>query len=96
MKKSNLNVIPLPEPKYIRAWEQPNRKHIILDDTHALMSQVSFNKLKDYSHSKISGVYIGKMWKKQRYAGIWALCWFGIEDEPGYLTNHYREILILE
>lgn len=94
-----MNIIPIPDQKWISAWTQPQRENITVDDTHALMSEYDLSLLSDYSHSQPSGVWVGKMWRKQIYdlnvpTGIWKLCWFGIEDDPGYLTNHYREILI--
>lgn len=44
-------------------WKQPEVDEITIDDTHALMSQRAFDKLLEYSASRPSGVYEGKMWK---------------------------------
>lgn len=44
-------------------WQQPHRRFIELDDTHALMSEQTFKGLKEYSTSIPTGRYEGKMWK---------------------------------
>jgi hypothetical protein len=78
------NVIPPPE----RKMDQPDRRDIIVDDTHALMSKSAFDKLPEYSATMPTGVYVGKMWK--RHDGVydsafrasggvpdWKLVWYG-------------------
>lgn len=71
-----------------RSWRQPDRSLIEIDDTHALMTRLTFESLADYSASNPSGVYVGKMWRRHdgvfdvvfRSAGgtpEWLLCWFG-------------------
>lgn len=93
-----LNVIPIRETMYSKAaWPQPEREHITLDDTHAMMSQGSCDKLLDYSCSMPSGVWIGKMWKcKFIDSESWFLRWFGTESKKGFLSTHQREILIAD
>lgn len=44
-------------------WQQPHRRFIELDNTHALMSEQTFKGLKEYSTSIPTGRYEGKMWK---------------------------------
>lgn len=89
------------------AWEQPDRSEIQIDDTHAVMSRRTFNKLKEYSASFPTGVYEGKMWKRHdggfdrqfRANGgkpIWKLVWFGRSNKPGYVSNNFRTILLIE
>ena len=56
-------------------WDQPKNTEIEVDDTHALMSEESFEGLKEYSISVPTGVYAGKMWRAQRY-NEWRLCWY--------------------
>ncbi len=88
-------------------WEQPDRSRILIDSTHALMSLGDFNRLCEYSATNPSGVYVGKMWK--RHDGIfdreflrcggkprWLLCWYGPDPMPGYCSNNYREILLID
>jgi hypothetical protein len=90
-----------------RSWEQPDRSEIMLDDTHAVMTRRSFNKLHEYSGSFPTGVYEGKMWKRHdggfdvafRSRGgkpIWKLVWYGRHANPLLVSNNFREILIVE
>jgi hypothetical protein len=78
-------------------WEQPDAAGFAIDDSFAMMTQSDFDKLHDYSHSQPTEVYPGKMWRAQ-YGKPgekkWFLCWFGISDRPGFVSNNYREILI--
>lgn len=43
-------------------WQQPHRRFIELDDTHALMSEQTFKGLKEYSTSIPTGRYEGLVW----------------------------------
>lgn len=77
-----------------RHWQQPSPDEILIDTTHALMSEVTFNQLLDYSQSQPSAVYAGKMWKCFS-DGRWFLCWFGESLKgPNYCSNNFAEILI--
>lgn len=102
-----LEPIPLITDPMGKNWEQPHRSEILLDDTYAIMTRTSFNKLHEYSCSFPSGVYEGKMWK--RYNGVydhaflarggkpeWMLVWFGRHDDPEKVSNNFRKILIVE
>lgn len=84
-------------------WRQPPTSAILLDDTHAVMTEATFQQLAEYSYSFPSGVYPGKMWR--RYDGLfdqrcaitdlqWLLMWFGECDDPTKCTNNSRKILI--
>lgn len=75
-----------------RHWIQPSVHNIEIDETHALMGEVSFKELKDYSASLPSGVYEGKMWKS-KYRGSWYLVWYGFA-EGDFCSNNFREILL--
>jgi len=77
-------------------WKQPCPDNIEIDETHALMSKLDFDKLADYSSSRPSGVYIGKMWKSIDNKGVWWLMWFD-ESELGdaYCYTCSREIISL-
>jgi hypothetical protein len=88
-------------------WQQPSTKDILVDDKYALMSRAVFEALPEYSATKPTGVYEGKMWRRhdgafdQRFlAGggkpEWLLCWYGLCDDPNSVSNNYRKILILE
>lgn len=67
-------------------------------------------ELKDYSATVPSGVYEGKMWKRNDglYANSdashfvtpkqptkWLLCWYGPSTNPDNCVIDYREILIV-
>lgn len=86
------NEIPHMDDPMGKHWEQPHRSRILIDDKHALMTEVDFNKLHDYSTSTPSGVYPGKMWRCYQ-RGKWWLRWFGLSDDPKFCSNHAREIL---
>lgn len=99
------NEIPPMAHAYGRYWEQPSIENILIDDTHALMSAVDFQKLHEYSGTNPSGVYEGKMWK--RHDGKfdhrckpedwkWLLCWFGFSDVPNMVSNNHRIILLMD
>ncbi len=93
---ADTHVIPPMTDEMGKYWKQPDRHDIIVDATHALMSQIAFDQLHDYSHSQPSGVYPGKMWKLNNERGPqWWLAWFGESDKPGYVSNHRRKILVV-
>jgi hypothetical protein len=87
------NIIPLITHPMGRHWDQPPLECILIDDKHALMSKFSFDRLAEYSTSMPSGVYPGKMWKRNQ-RGIWFLGWYGECEDPTMCTNNWREILI--
>jgi hypothetical protein len=69
------------------SWKQPKRENILIDGTHAVMSVGDFNSLLEYSSSIPSGVYPGKMWRRndglldRQYLAngrvpVWLLCWY--------------------
>lgn len=102
-----LEIIPPITDPMGKHWDQPDRREILIDDTHAVMSLRSFNKLHEYSGSFPSGVYEGKMWK--RHNGIfdrefirrggkptWMLVWYGKSDKPGFVSNNLRTILLTD
>lgn len=74
-----------------RHWNQPPRADILIDETHAVMSEATLAKLSVYDHSQPSGVYEGKMW-------VWRgnLAWFGFSEKPDCVSNNYRKIRVLE
>jgi hypothetical protein len=86
-------------------WEQPDRSEIVIDDTHALMSLATFEKLMEYSGSQPTGAYEGKMWRRndgscdwefmaQGGKPTWYLCWYGRSDKPEYVSNNRRKIIL--
>ncbi|WGG51792.1 hypothetical protein [Rugamonas sp. DEMB1] len=100
--KLNTTIPPITDPLG-QHWRQPPTSAILLDNTHAVMTEATFQQLAEYSYSFPSGVYPGKMWR--RYDGLfdqrcaitdlqWLLMWFGECDDPTKCTNNSRRILI--
>lgn len=88
-------------------WKQPDRREILIDETHAVMSQRTFEQLATYSASFPTGVYEGKMWKRHNGAHDqeflarggkpeWYLVWYGKHPDPEKVSNNLRKILIVE
>jgi hypothetical protein len=104
--ESRAHIIPAMTHELGSAWKQPSRFNIEVDDRYALMSQRDFDALAEYSASRPSGVYPGKMWRRhdgqfdmefRRTGGrpVWMLCWYGeVEGRPDLCSNHHREIII--
>ena len=75
-------------------WSQPLTEEIAIDATHAVMTKKTFDQLKDYSYSVPTGVWVGKLWKRQGDDTTWWLCWFNLSEKPGICRCRSREILI--
>ena len=94
------NTIPLITHPFGRAWQQPPKYLILVDDTHAVMSRLDFEILMDYTRSQPSALYNGKMWKIQRKFedGVkWFLCYCHNENNnTSEIEIAYREILIID
>lgn len=99
------NVIPPITDPLGKSWKQPDPASMMIDDTHALMSKRAFWELLNYSTSRPSGVYPGKMWRAHvpinpGVEGLngpykWVLRWYGIV--PGndkVCSNNQRDILV--
>ena len=103
----NKNIIPVMTHPLSRGWEQPSTENILIDDTHAIMSKEDFSKLAEYSTSRPTGVYEGKIWKRNLYEGslrsgykfsdVWTLCWYGYSynGNPEQCSINEREIILL-
>lgn len=74
-------------------WRQPDRNRIEVDETHALMTEADFESLSEYSTSIPSGVYPGKMWRRQQVDG-WYLVWFGECADPSKCSINFRKALL--
>lgn len=95
LKQPNNNYIPDMTHPYGKSWDQPDRSEITIDDKHAMMSEKTFNKLLNYSHSIPSAAYEGKMWRGQYQEGGWYLRWYGLSHDPDMISNHQRDIIII-
>ncbi len=93
---SALHVIPLMDHPYAKHWEQPYRGDIILNETHAFMSERTLKQLLDYSQSQPSGDYPGKMWRAaDRGSDQWYLKWFDVSPKgDDYCSTKTRKIVI--
>lgn len=81
------------------AWDQPNSNKIIVDDNHAVMTEQTLMKLKNYSHSTPSGVYEGKMWRsvhEQKNKTFNYLHWYGFSNDPDKCSHNVRLILLID
>lgn len=77
-------------------WGQPNRMAIQVSDSHASMSSMTLHMLANYSTSYPSGVYAGKMWRRQE-GTVWYLCWYeDIPGHPGRCAVNFRPIILTD
>lgn len=76
-------------------WKQPRRENVLVDDTHAVMSVWDCAALPEYSRTKPSGVYPGKMWKHITRDDVLYLCWFGIVPGNDKVCSNNSRILLL-
>lgn len=70
-------------------WNQPSTDNILVDDTHALMSEEDEAKLNVYDGTFPTGVYIGKMFKRGE-----KLVWFSAYSDKE-VANNYRKIIVV-
>lgn len=92
--KMDLNQIPVMTHPLSSGWSQPDRKTILIDDTHAVMEREIFKELLEYSYSLPTGVYPGKIFKGRRNE-IWNLIWFGECKNITKCSIHNREIILV-
>lgn len=82
-------------------WHQPKTDSVLVDDTHAVVSDADFHRLPEYSCSMPGGVYPGKMWRRHDGAHdrtclipVWLLCWYGESPEPNKCSVNHRILLV--
>lgn len=79
-------------------WQQPPLSDLLVDETHAVMTERTLQALAEYSATIPTGVYPGKMWRRAIYSGKtvtgWLLCWYGSSDWLNCSVQH-REILVV-
>lgn len=93
------NVIPKMTHPLSSAWRQPDMSNVLIDDTHAVMDEDTFDGLPEYSSSQPTGVYEGKCWKACNYSNVdkkWWLCWFDESPKPDCCSTNSREIILIE
>ena len=92
---SDQNIIPKITHPLGLHWQQPALENVLVDDVCALMSEIDFKELLEYSTTIPSGVYEGKMWKRRCKNG-WLLGWYGFEvDEGKSVTTNFREVILV-
>lgn len=99
IERADYVVPPITDPMG-RHWEQPARESIRVDKERAFMDQKTFDALLAYNTSIPTGVYDGKMWKRNELArggGFtknWFLVWMGPCDDSSKCALHRRLIVI--
>ena len=82
-----------------KVWQQPDRSEITVDDKYALMDRKAFSRLKEYSSSIPSALYVGKMWKRGwpfRDPRLkWFLCYVVPHEDPTKVVIREREIVLI-
>ena len=95
-----MNNIPEITDEQGQYWTAPARERIQFVGTaktglYAIMSQRDFDMLLEYNTTTPSGVYVGKMWKKQigdRYALKW---YYKCDNDPDCCSIKSRVIVVL-
>lgn len=91
---TEITVIPEITDPLGKYYDQPATSEIILNGDLALMNRTTFEKLHNYSSSRPSALYIGKMWKSKVYSD-WVLRWCDVSDKgDGYTTIQMRIIVV--
>lgn len=94
------NKIPPMTHELSRAWDQPASVNFLIDDTHAVCRRKHFEHLRDYSYSRPSGVYEGKMWRAQYTdkGGVVTdyLYWWDFSNNPNACSCEMRILLIID
>lgn len=78
---------------YGRGWSQPDRSEITVEHVNATMPAETFDKLADYSFSRPTGLYPGKMWKEQ-HGRKWLLRWVTAADDLQCVDIHWAFIVV--
>jgi hypothetical protein len=109
MGMTTATIPPITDPQG-KDWEQPPIWNILLDDKFACMSLKTLHELAEYNCSLPSGVYDGKMWRREIHTnpyGHWSpeegdqflyhmLCWYGPSDDPNKCSVHQRVIMLTD
>lgn len=79
-------------------WAQPGRDKIRFLHGNAVVSVETFKALKEYSATFPSGVYAGKMWRREYLKGSETrhlLLWYSdTKDKPGYCDINKVDLII--
>lgn len=89
------NSIPIIIDPLGKHWDQPDSKNFLMDDESVIMTKEECDQLHVYSTSRPTGVYAGKMWKRETNHGKLLLCWYGYHKDPNLCTTNERWILLI-
>lgn len=77
-------------------WDQPKDiREAPMDDKTVLLTPRQLQGLHEYSTTMPSGVYPGKCWKRQE-GRKWFLGWYGVDPDPKFCTNNWRQIEVVK
>lgn len=98
--RSALHVIPEIDLDRMHYWRQPPRERIVINDSYAYMSAMTWLSLAAYDETIPTAVYPGKMWRcspsRGPDAGRHFLLWFGtVEGKPNLCSNNIRDVRIV-
>jgi hypothetical protein len=88
---------PITDPQG-KSWQQPPADLMDFDTVpgHVIISHAAFKALARYDTTMPSGVYPGKMWKRDE-GGVDLLVWFGIvPGKPDVCSIEHRIIMLKE
>lgn len=88
------NSIPIIIDPLGKAWDQPDSKNFLIDDKSVIMTKEMCSQLHTYNTSRPTGVYVGKMWKRETNHGNLILCWYGYHKDPNLCSINERDILL--
>lgn len=76
-------------------WSQPDHREWLFDDTHVVMPARDLEQLRDYSASRPTGVYPGKVWRdKSAFDAHWRVCWWAESPESHQLCRMHSRLAV--
>lgn len=76
---------------YGKSWDAPKNTEVLIFPDRAEMTQGSFDALLNYAGSMPTGVYEGKMYRKDNYLHWWSSC-----EDPDKCKDNVRPIKIVD
>lgn len=102
--RSAADIIPPMTDPLGKYWEQPELSKIkIAGNVEALMTRATFKEIKDYTASRPTGLYVGKMWRRNEaykengvFSDNWMLYYCDHHNDPGYVSIRAIKIFLLD
>lgn len=88
-------IIPPMTDPMSKGWSQPSLDEITFYRDKVIMTKRTFDRLKEYSTSIPTGVYLGKMWKFRAIEDVWYLRWFGESSKGSDHCAIYQAVIDL-